>query len=83
MKFHAESSHIMKVCAFLCDDFCSKLTRFLSWAVELGLVIGKPGRDISQANAESHIAGYSMSFGHRYHLRSLLISFVVFAKHWR
>ncbi|KAF8801642.1 mitochondrial protein [Phlegmacium glaucopus] len=29
--------------------------------VELGLVIGKGGRDISQANAESHIAGYSMS----------------------
>jgi len=29
--------------------------------VELGLVIGKGGRDISQVNAESHIAGYSMS----------------------
>ena len=29
--------------------------------VELGLVIGKGGRDISQLNAESHIAGYSMS----------------------
>ena len=26
--------------------------------VELGLVIGKGGRDISQANADSHIAGY-------------------------
>ena len=32
--------------------------------VELGLVIGKGGRDISQANAESHIAGYSMSVFH-------------------
>ena len=26
--------------------------------VELGLVIGKGGRDISQENADSHIAGY-------------------------
>lgn len=29
-----------------------------SSAVELGLVIGKGGRDISQDAAESHIAGY-------------------------
>ncbi|PFH48505.1 hypothetical protein AMATHDRAFT_65354 [Amanita thiersii Skay4041] len=29
--------------------------------VELGLVIGKPGRDISQADAESHIAGYTLA----------------------
>jgi len=29
--------------------------------VELGLVIGKGGRDISQANAESHIAGYTLA----------------------
>lgn len=29
--------------------------------MELGLVIGKPGRDISQANAESHIAGYTLA----------------------
>ncbi|KIK06099.1 hypothetical protein K443DRAFT_674661 [Laccaria amethystina LaAM-08-1] len=29
--------------------------------VELGLVIGKPGRDISQGNAESHIAGYTLA----------------------
>jgi hypothetical protein len=29
--------------------------------VELGVVIGKGGRDISQLNAGSHIAGYSMS----------------------
>jgi acylpyruvate hydrolase len=28
-------------------------------AVELGLVIGKSGRDISQANAHDHITGYS------------------------
>ena len=27
--------------------------------VELGLVIGTPGRDISQADALEHIAGYS------------------------
>jgi 2-keto-4-pentenoate hydratase/2-oxohepta-3-ene-1,7-dioic acid hydratase in catechol pathway len=27
-------------------------------AVELGLVIGKGGRNISQDDAESHIAGY-------------------------
>jgi len=29
--------------------------------VELGLVIGKGGRDISQLNAESHIAGYTLA----------------------
>ncbi|KAJ3755722.1 hypothetical protein EV360DRAFT_49241 [Lentinula raphanica] len=29
--------------------------------VELGLVIGKSGRDISQANADSHIAGYALA----------------------
>ncbi|KAJ3866768.1 hypothetical protein EV359DRAFT_71624 [Lentinula novae-zelandiae] len=29
--------------------------------VELGLVIGKRGRDISQANADSHIAGYALA----------------------
>ncbi|KAF5388953.1 hypothetical protein D9757_005048 [Collybiopsis confluens] len=29
--------------------------------VELGLVIGKRGRDISQANADAHIAGYALA----------------------
>ncbi|KAF9561135.1 hypothetical protein CPC08DRAFT_689284 [Agrocybe pediades] len=29
--------------------------------VELGVVVGKTGRDISQANAESHIAGYTLA----------------------
>ncbi|KAH9484468.1 Acylpyruvase FAHD1, mitochondrial [Psilocybe cubensis] len=29
--------------------------------VELGVVIGKGGRDITQANAESHIAGYTLA----------------------
>ncbi|KAJ7907327.1 hypothetical protein B0H13DRAFT_2019016 [Mycena leptocephala] len=29
--------------------------------VELGVVIGKGGRDISQADAESHIAGYALA----------------------
>ncbi|KII88232.1 hypothetical protein PLICRDRAFT_41378 [Plicaturopsis crispa FD-325 SS-3] len=29
--------------------------------VELGVVIGKSGRDITQANAESHIAGYALA----------------------
>ncbi|KAH9001361.1 hypothetical protein EDB92DRAFT_1931906 [Lactarius akahatsu] len=29
--------------------------------VELGLVIGKGGRDISEANAEEHIAGYALA----------------------
>jgi acylpyruvate hydrolase len=28
------------------------------YKVELGLVIGQGGRDISEANAEEHIAGY-------------------------
>ena len=27
--------------------------------VELGLIIGKSGRDISQAHADIHVAGYS------------------------
>ncbi|KAF8550432.1 hypothetical protein OG21DRAFT_1468689 [Imleria badia] len=31
------------------------------YEVELGLVIGKPGRDISQDAAESHIAGYALA----------------------
>ncbi|TFK36389.1 hypothetical protein BDQ12DRAFT_686817 [Crucibulum laeve] len=31
------------------------------YEVELGLVIGKGGRDISQANAESHVAGYTLA----------------------
>jgi len=35
----------------------------LSNTVELGVVIGKHGREISQANAETHIAGYSTSLG--------------------
>lgn len=30
-------------------------------AVELGVVIGKDGRDIHQANADFHIAGYGGS----------------------
>lgn len=29
-------------------------------AVELGVVIGKGGRDISEGNAEEHIAGYGV-----------------------
>ncbi|KAI0726676.1 hypothetical protein C8Q72DRAFT_801264 [Fomitopsis betulina] len=29
--------------------------------VELGLVVGKTGRDISQASADSHIAGYALA----------------------
>ncbi|KAJ7355846.1 hypothetical protein DFH08DRAFT_803785 [Mycena albidolilacea] len=29
--------------------------------VELGVVIGKGGRDITQANAESHVAGYALA----------------------
>jgi hypothetical protein len=32
----------------------------LALAVELGLVIGKGGRDISEAMAEQHVAGYGM-----------------------
>lgn len=32
----------------------------LAPAVELGLVIGKGGRDISEGNAEEHIAGYGV-----------------------
>ena len=40
-----------------------EFTDVISWLtlvelVELGLVIGKGGRDISEANAEGHVAGY-------------------------
>jgi acylpyruvate hydrolase len=35
-------------------DLCSLLQ------VELGLIIGKSGRDISQAHADIHVAGYGM-----------------------
>ncbi|KAJ3478048.1 hypothetical protein NLI96_g10034 [Meripilus lineatus] len=31
------------------------------YEVELGVVVGKTGRDISQAEAESHIAGYALA----------------------
>ena len=30
----------------------------LDWEVELGIVIGKPGKNIAEADAASHIAGY-------------------------
>lgn len=40
-----------------------EFTDVISWltlveVVELGLVIGKGGRDISEANADEHVAGY-------------------------
>ena len=48
--------------------------------VELGLVIGRGGRDISQANAEAHIAGYG-----KFLTYSLLgyRHLLVFGKPWR
>ena len=55
--------------------FLSLLTLVLK--VELGLVIGKQGRDISEANAGEYIAGYgayshvgpvNTSHEHEYHL---------------
>ena len=39
----------------------SVLTSAHKKTVELGLVIGAPGRDISQENALDHVAGYSQS----------------------
>ena len=32
------------------------------YIVELGIIVGKGGRDILRANADDHIAGYSTSF---------------------
>ena len=48
----------MKVSFEFTVDVVSLLT--LVEPVELGLVIGKGGRDISEANAEEHIAGYGV-----------------------
>ncbi|KAK0463505.1 uncharacterized protein EV420DRAFT_1091873 [Desarmillaria tabescens] len=39
----------------------SPITELFPKSVELGIVIGNGGRDISQANAESHIAGYALA----------------------
>ena len=35
-----------------------KVTQKVDWEVELGVVIGKGGRDISEANAMKHVFGY-------------------------
>jgi 2-keto-4-pentenoate hydratase/2-oxohepta-3-ene-1,7-dioic acid hydratase in catechol pathway len=39
----------------------SNLTRWLDYEVELAVVIGKEGRDISMADSEEHIFGYSIA----------------------
>lgn len=39
-------------------SMCNAKLTYLAHVVELGLVIGKGGRDIKEANADSHIAGY-------------------------
>lgn len=44
--------------------------------VELGLVIGKGGRDISQEAAESHIAGYGTCHSTRTDLEYLYHTFL-------
>ena len=56
-RFQGGSLLITKVC-FEFTDVISWLT--LVELVELGLVIGKGGRDISEANAEEHVAGYGV-----------------------
>ena len=36
------------------------VTEKLDWEVELGLIIGKPGRNITEANAMKHVFGYTV-----------------------
>ncbi len=36
------------------------VTEKLDWEVELGMIIGKPGRNISEANAMKHVFGYTV-----------------------
>ena len=64
-KSRKELSRIMKVSEFALihvqpsisvdPNYCFSILEI----VELGVVIGKGGRDITQANASSHISGYS------------------------
>lgn len=49
-------AHHEGMCA--CFKFSVRVLTCVARKVELGLVIGKGGRDISQENADSHIAGY-------------------------
>jgi 2-keto-4-pentenoate hydratase/2-oxohepta-3-ene-1,7-dioic acid hydratase in catechol pathway len=39
---------------------CPRVTERFDWEVELALIIGKPGRYISRADAFDHIAGYAV-----------------------
>ena len=40
------------------DTLIPKGSTKLDWEVELGIVIGKPGKNIAEADAASHIAGF-------------------------
>ena len=52
-----------------------KLSDDLNWfTVELGVVIGKSGRDIPAAQADSHIAGYGNSSDQVYKQNILILS---------
>ena len=39
----------------------ASLTSMLDWEVELAMLIGRPGRDIAEANAMSHVAGFMVA----------------------
>jgi 2-keto-4-pentenoate hydratase/2-oxohepta-3-ene-1,7-dioic acid hydratase in catechol pathway len=54
---HEERQFTMKVCYSLLPSLL-KRNRRLNGVVELGVVIGKKGRDIPKSEAESYIAGY-------------------------
>lgn len=57
---HHEGAYSFQEAGLVPFTFSSD-TSFLR-IVELGLVIGKGGRDIAQDNAGSHVAGYSACF---------------------
>lgn len=39
----------------------ASLTSMLDWEVELAMLIGKPGRDIAEADAMTHVAGFMVA----------------------
>ena len=44
--------------------------------MELGVVIGKSGRDISEDQADSYVAGYGLHFQTKYEFRERLYSLI-------
>jgi 2-keto-4-pentenoate hydratase/2-oxohepta-3-ene-1,7-dioic acid hydratase in catechol pathway len=62
MAVPSEPVIFMKATSAICgpndDVLIPRGGRKTDWEVELGVVIGKPGKNLAQANALSHVAGY-------------------------